>query len=270
MPIQGISPVWGQELDQLTPLVHGEGRGDATCCSWPASFHRPSRSEPTMVPGPFLCQRKPATTQSAVRRCLTSWPSRVCRAGTAGRAAGHDSVQPRALEDVKPVACHRRPCRRREQDRSGVIGQTAPRRHAGRQGGASRRSAEPSAVQSKATNGEGVSAASIATRAGGRMDPQQQDSESPASHRGRSRSRHRHEARRASRPPSAARSAPGSIGPAASGPRLQHSSGPSRKTRARKPSHSARSASRRQRAARGGLGQHRLNGRRYRKGHRLR
>ena len=30
-----------------------------------------------MVPGPFLCQRKPATTQSAVRRCLILAISRL-------------------------------------------------------------------------------------------------------------------------------------------------------------------------------------------------
>ena len=32
---------------------------------------------PIIVPGPFLCQRKPATTQSAVRRCLTFAISRL-------------------------------------------------------------------------------------------------------------------------------------------------------------------------------------------------
>ena len=41
-----------------------------TWCRLPASSYRPSSSEPTCVPGPFLCQRKPATTQSAVRACL--------------------------------------------------------------------------------------------------------------------------------------------------------------------------------------------------------
>src|ERR687898_745072 len=41
-----------------------------TCWSCPSAFHSPSSSEPIRVPGPFLCQRKPATTQSAVRACL--------------------------------------------------------------------------------------------------------------------------------------------------------------------------------------------------------
>ena len=42
-----------------------------TCCSAPASSKRPSSSEPIAVPSPFLCQRKPATTQSQSRSCLT-------------------------------------------------------------------------------------------------------------------------------------------------------------------------------------------------------
>ena len=42
-----------------------------TCCSAPASSNRPSSSEPTAVPSPFLCQRKPATTQSQSRSCFT-------------------------------------------------------------------------------------------------------------------------------------------------------------------------------------------------------
>ena len=35
------------------------------------SSYSPSSNEPTSVFFPFLCQRKPATTQSAVRACLT-------------------------------------------------------------------------------------------------------------------------------------------------------------------------------------------------------
>ena len=41
-----------------------------TWLSLPSSPYSPSSSDPTCVPGPFLCQRKPATTQSAVRWCL--------------------------------------------------------------------------------------------------------------------------------------------------------------------------------------------------------
>ena len=59
-----------QELDQLRAPRHREGRGDADCWSCPSSLYSPSSSEPIRVPGPFLCQRKPATTQSAVRGCL--------------------------------------------------------------------------------------------------------------------------------------------------------------------------------------------------------
>src|SRR2546430_1029801 len=41
-----------------------------TCCSAPRSSYRPSSSDPT-ASLPVLCQRNPATTQSAVRACLT-------------------------------------------------------------------------------------------------------------------------------------------------------------------------------------------------------
>jgi hypothetical protein len=40
-----------------------------TWCRTPASSKSPRSSEPTT--GPDLCQRKPATTQSAVRSCFT-------------------------------------------------------------------------------------------------------------------------------------------------------------------------------------------------------
>ncbi|MGC3999419.1 MAG: hypothetical protein QM767_19050 [Anaeromyxobacter sp.] len=48
-----------------------------TWCSTPSASCRPSRSEPTMVPFPSLCQRKPATTQSAVRACFTFTMARL-------------------------------------------------------------------------------------------------------------------------------------------------------------------------------------------------
>ncbi len=41
-----------------------------TWCSVSETSYSPRSSEPTSVPGPFLCQRNPATTQSAVRACL--------------------------------------------------------------------------------------------------------------------------------------------------------------------------------------------------------
>ena len=45
---------------------------DVTPTWWsvPSSSNSPSSSDPMCVPGPFLCQRNPATTQSAVRWCL--------------------------------------------------------------------------------------------------------------------------------------------------------------------------------------------------------
>ena len=48
-----------------------------TWCSVPASSKSPSSSEP-MTP-PLLCQRKPATTQSAVRWCFTFTIVRLSR-----------------------------------------------------------------------------------------------------------------------------------------------------------------------------------------------
>jgi DNA ligase D-like protein (predicted polymerase) len=42
-----------------------------TCCSAPEWSKRPSSSDPTAVPSPFLCHRKPATTQSQSRSCFT-------------------------------------------------------------------------------------------------------------------------------------------------------------------------------------------------------
>ena len=66
---QRVLPV-GLELgDQLAPAGHAEPDATPTWCSVPAGSKRPSSSEPT--PAPSLCVRKPATTQSAVRWCLT-------------------------------------------------------------------------------------------------------------------------------------------------------------------------------------------------------
>jgi hypothetical protein len=42
-----------------------------TCCSAPELSNSPSSKEPTSVRSPFLCHRKPATTQSQSRSCLT-------------------------------------------------------------------------------------------------------------------------------------------------------------------------------------------------------
>ena len=55
------------------------------------------------MPFPFLCQRKPATTQSAVRRCLilsiVRSPARYGRV----EPLGHHAVEPGALEAPEPV-----------------------------------------------------------------------------------------------------------------------------------------------------------------------
>ncbi len=84
-----------------------------TLWSVPPSSYRPSRSDPTIVPGPFLCHRKPATTQSAVRWCLTliisRLPGHVAQVG----ALGDHPVQAGALEHVEPPLGGLRVVRRR-------------------------------------------------------------------------------------------------------------------------------------------------------------
>ncbi len=62
--------VSGLELvDQLLAELDREAAATPTWWSRPSSSNRPSSSEPT--PSPSLCMRNPATTQSAVRSCLT-------------------------------------------------------------------------------------------------------------------------------------------------------------------------------------------------------
>ena len=61
-----------EELDQLAALRVGEARADADVLQRArvvvqAEQQRADRG----VPSPFLCQRKPATTQSQSRSCLT-------------------------------------------------------------------------------------------------------------------------------------------------------------------------------------------------------
>ncbi len=55
------------------------------------------------MPAPFLCQRKPATTQSAVRECLTLIIVRSPARYGSFEPLGHDAVEPGALEAAKPV-----------------------------------------------------------------------------------------------------------------------------------------------------------------------
>ena len=166
---------------------------------------------------------------------------------------GHHAVQPGALEHVEPFARDLRVAgRRRQQDRFGGIG------HDGLQGRAplverslAQVGCRRSARQSKATNDDGVSAP--ASRPVTRRDGcAAAGPRSQASRRARSRSRRPgRSGRRASRSPGEARSAPGSIGPAVSGPAIAGRA-PGRRGRRGPGSHptSARSASRRRRAAR--------------------
>ena len=70
-----VVPVGLELVDQLAPAGHAEPRGHADVVQRPAASYRPSSSEPT--PAPSLWVRKPATTQSAVRWCLTLTMARL-------------------------------------------------------------------------------------------------------------------------------------------------------------------------------------------------
>ena len=70
MALGGAGPVRLQLVHELPASDGGEPRGHADVVQDPVGVvQRPSRSDPTMPPS--LCHRKPATTQSAVRSCLT-------------------------------------------------------------------------------------------------------------------------------------------------------------------------------------------------------
>ncbi len=58
------------------------------------------------VPGPFLCQRKPATTQSAVRACLILAIARFPGAYASAARLAMTPSSSGPLEDVEPVASH--------------------------------------------------------------------------------------------------------------------------------------------------------------------
>ena len=127
--------------------------------------YRPSSSEPIMVPGPFLCQRKPATTQSAVRWCLILTIARLPGDVRVGRALGDDAVEAGALEDVEPVAAT--PGRSVDGvSRTDAGGSASSRSRRGAALAERRRAqvASPSARQSKATYDAGAASASISTR----------------------------------------------------------------------------------------------------------
>ena len=146
-----------------SPCVNAEVT--PTWCSVPSSSYSPSSSEPT-ASGPLLCQRKPATTQSAVRACLILSIARLPGWYVPVVRLRDDAVEARAFEARQPL---------RGSARSRVIGvrwiggstfserfleQSRAARAAARRGCPGRRRAS----RSKATNDAGVSFASFATR----------------------------------------------------------------------------------------------------------
>ena len=105
------------------------------------------------VPGPFLCQRNPATTQSAVAGACRS-TSPACPAGTCRRAAWRRPRRARALEPIEPVGG--RGAVPASTARDGPVPRASPRdchpaEPAAPVAGTSRRSSSPSASRSHAT-----------------------------------------------------------------------------------------------------------------------
>ena len=144
-----------QVNDEVTP----------TWWSEPWSSKSPSSRLPTWVPGPFLCQRNPATTQSAVRSCLILSIARL-----PGRYAPSSRF---ATTPSRPAPSNRsnQSAARARSRVAGVrwIGGTTPPSTASSRArrspcGTARRSSSPSASRSQATNDAGVSSASIRTR----------------------------------------------------------------------------------------------------------
>ena len=136
-----------------------------TWCRTPASSFSPSRNEPT--PSPSLSQRKPPTTQSAVRCVLHLQHLPLVLRGSGGRAASpspHPGPPPRSARTMP-----RRPSWLRVAGREMDAEPSRPSAPAravarARSKGELARSSSPSASRSKATNEAGVSSASFRMR----------------------------------------------------------------------------------------------------------
>ena len=134
---------------------------DVTPTWWsvPSSSNSPSSSDPMCVPGPFLCQRNPATTQSAVRWCLILSIARL--PGWYG-ASSRFATTPSSPAPSNRSNQSRRGRRGRASPASGGpaarAGQARPPGAPGaRPAGSSRRSSSPSASRSQATKVAGDS-----------------------------------------------------------------------------------------------------------------
>ena len=142
--------------DEVTP----------TWCSAPACVVEAEQQRADQRPGPFLCQRKPATTQSAVRACLILIIARL--------PGWYRPSRGLAITPSRP-APSKRASQSTASSRSRVIGVRwiggADAARAGARGARAvrltaccRRSSPSAASRSKATNDAGVSFASFATR----------------------------------------------------------------------------------------------------------
>ena len=66
-----VLAVWREEFDQFAALLLGETGANADVLQRAGIVVKSEQQRADRVPSPFLCQRKPATTQSQSRSCLT-------------------------------------------------------------------------------------------------------------------------------------------------------------------------------------------------------
>ena len=192
MPGQRVLAQRLQLLRQLRAHGHRERRGHAHVVQRaPRRRRGRAAASPPASPGPFLCQRKPATTQSAVRDVLDLDHRRACPAGRASSRAWRSrrrARRPRS-DGTSPAATPRSRVQGVRWTRPVAPASafsSAARRSAW---GRPRRSSSPRASRSKATNEDGVSAASFATRdaAGCRRSCSSVEVEAAVGRRSRSR-----------------------------------------------------------------------------------
>ena len=91
--------------DEVTP----------TWFSFPRSSYKPEQQRADETSFPVLCQRKPATTHSAVRACLTLIIARLPGSYVPVLRFGDHAVQARSLEAREPLRRHGPVARHRRQ-----------------------------------------------------------------------------------------------------------------------------------------------------------
>ena len=153
-------------VDELLARRHRERRGHADVLQRALVVVQPEQQRADQLVLPALCQRKPATTQSAVRACLTLIIARLpgWYVPSSGLAITPSRPAPskRASHSAASAAIARH---RRQVDRRLDVREQPLRAARGARAAASSRRSRPStASRSNATNDAGVSFASFATR----------------------------------------------------------------------------------------------------------